>query len=64
LALAEATGFDGSKGPVVTTTVWSDADSDAIPATVDPDRPLELRLPPYGVVLLTARQRAPTSPGP
>ncbi|HEX2191561.1 MAG TPA: hypothetical protein VHH09_00045 [Acidimicrobiales bacterium] len=64
LTLAETAGFEGAAGPVATTTVWSDAGGDAVPATVDPDRPLRLRLPAYGVVLLTARQRGPTGPAP
>ncbi len=64
LDLGEVTGLDGSRGAVTTTTVWNDAEGQAIPATLDPDRPLKLRLPPYGVVLLTAHQPAAGGPGP
>jgi hypothetical protein len=64
LTLADAVGFEAGEGPVATATVWTDADDDAVPATLDADQPRRLRLPPYGVVLLTAYQRALASPAP
>jgi hypothetical protein len=51
LTLSELAGPRVGDGPVVVTTPWSDAGP--LPDTLDPDQPLALRLPPYGVVVLT-----------
>jgi hypothetical protein len=44
-------------GPVAVTTPWSDAGP--LPDTLDPDEPVTVRLPPYGVLVLTATSGEP-----
>jgi len=53
--LGELAGVDPGGGPMVATTVWSDAGG--LPPSLEVDQRVDLRLPAFGIVLLSA---APT----